>query len=201
MRIIGFRKGKKRLIAAAAAAVICAAGIGWMGANEAVAVQATSGRVPIYSVEPADETAKPIALTFNCAWDNSDVISVLQTLEKNDITATFFLVGQWAEKYPDSVKAIAAAGHEIGNHSYSHRDFADLDEKALVDEIVGCSKAIEAITGRLPELIRVPSGSYSDAALTTIEKMGMIPIQWDADTLDTYVNICYNNSEVIADGT
>ena len=184
MRIIGFRRGRKRLIAAAAAAVICAAGIGWMSGNEAVAVQATSGRVPIYSVEPADETAKPIALTFNCAWDNSDVPSVLETLKKNDITATFFLVGQWAEKYPDSVKAIAEAGHEIGNHSYSHQDFAELDEKALVDEIVGCSEAIEAITGRLPELIRVPSGSYSDASLSIIEQMGMIPIQWDADSLD-----------------
>lgn len=173
-----------RLIAAAAAAVICAAGVGMMSGNEAVAVQATSGRVPIYSVEPADETTKPIALTFNCAWDNSDVPAILDTLKKNDITATFFLVGQWAEKYPDSVKAIAEAGHEIGNHSYSHQDFAELDEKALVDEIAGCSEAIEAITGRLPELVRVPSGSYSDTALTIIEKMGMIPIQWDADSLD-----------------
>jgi len=184
LRIIGFRKGKKRLIAAAAAAVICAAGIGIMNGSEAVAVQANSGRVPIYSVEPADTASKPIALTFNCAWDNSDVQSILNTLKEHEIAATFFLVGQWAEKYPDSVKAIADAGHEIGNHSYSHQDFAELDEKALVAEITGCSNAIESITGRLPELVRVPSGSYSDTALTVIEKMGMIPIQWDADSLD-----------------
>lgn len=184
MRVIGFGRQKKRLIAAAAAAVICAAGIGLFAGRQAIAVQANSGRVPIYSVEPSGQQEKPIALTFNCAWDNGDVQTILDILKENNITATFFLVGQWAEKYPDSVKAIAQAGHEIGNHSYSHQDFAALDEKRLVEEISRCSSAIEQITGRVPELMRVPSGSYSDTAIAVIERMGMMPIQWDADSLD-----------------
>lgn len=184
LRIIGFGKKKKSLIAAVAAAVICAVGIAVFAGDETVTTQANAGRIPIYSVEPQDESTKPIALTFNCAWDNDDVDTILNTLKQNNITATFFLVGQWAEKYPDSVKAIAQAGHEIGNHSYSHKDFATLDEKQLVEEISKCSGAIEQITGRVPELMRVPSGSYTDTAIAIIERMGMIPIQWDADSLD-----------------
>ena len=184
MRIIGFGKLKKRLAAAAAAALLCTAGIVYFAKEEALPAQAKSDRVPIYSVEPSDSQAKPIALTFNCAWDNGDVQTILDILKQNEITATFFLVGEWAEKYPDSVKAIAQAGHEIGNHSYSHADFATLGEKQLVEEISKCSSAIEQITGRVPEFVRPPSGSYSDAAIAVIERMGMVPIQWDADSLD-----------------
>lgn len=184
MRIIGFGKLKKRIAAAAAAALLCTAAIVFFAKGDALPAQAKSDRTPIYSVEPADPQAKPIALTFNCAWDNGDVQTILDILKENDITATFFLVGQWAEKYPDSVKAIAQAGHEIGNHSYSHADFATLGEKQLVEEIAKCSSAIEQITGRVPEFMRPPSGSYSDASIAVIERMGMVPIQWDADSLD-----------------
>ena len=176
---------KKRLAALAAAALLCTGGIILFArGGSALPAQAKSDRIPIYSVEPADSQAKPIALTFNCAWDNGDVQTILDILKQNEITATFFLVGQWAEKYPDSVKAISQAGHEIGNHSYSHADFATLGEKQLVEEISKCSSAIEQITGRVPEFMRPPSGSYSDASIAVIERMGMIPIQWDADSLD-----------------
>ncbi len=184
MRIVGFGKLKKRLAAIAAAALLCTAGIVFFAKGDALPAQAKSDRVPIYSVEPSDSQAKPIALTFNCAWDNGDVQTILDILKQNDITATFFLVGQWAEKYPDSVKAISQAGHEIGNHSYSHADFSTLGEKQLVEEISKCSSAIEQITGRVPEFMRPPSGSYSDASIAVIERMGMVPIQWDADSLD-----------------
>ncbi len=184
MRVIGFGKGKKRWITAIATAMVLVVGIVALTGEESVATRANAGRTPIYSVEPQDSQSKPIALTFNCAWDNSDVSSVLDILKEHNITATFFLVGQWAEKYPDSVKAIAQAGHEIGNHSYSHADFATLDEKQLVEEISKCSSVIEQLTGRVPELMRVPSGSYSDTSIAVIERMGMIPIQWDTDSLD-----------------
>ena len=185
VRIIGFGKMKKRLAALAAAALLCTGGIVFFArGGSALPAQAKSDRIPIYSVEPSDSQAKPIALTFNCAWDNGDVQTILDILKQNEITATFFLVGQWAEKYPDSVKAISQAGHEIGNHSYSHADFATLEEKQLVEEISKCSSAIEQITGRVPEFMRPPSGSYSDASIAVIERMGMTPIQWDADSLD-----------------
>ena len=184
LRVIGFGKGKKRWITAIAAAMVLVVGIVALTGDESVTTRANAGRTPIYSVEPQDSQSKPIALTFNCAWDNSDVSSILDTLKEHNITATFFLVGQWAEKYPDSVKAIAQAGHEIGNHSYSHADFATLDEKQLVEEISKCSSVIEQLTGRVPELMRVPSGSYSDTSIAVIERMGMIPIQWDTDSLD-----------------
>lgn len=98
--------------------------------------------------------------------------------------ATFFLVGQWVDKYPDSVKALAAAGMEIGNHSDTHPHMAKLSEKQIIDEVSLCSGKIEAITGGGVKLFRCPYGEYDDEVITTIRNMGVQPIQWDVDSMD-----------------
>ena len=76
--------------------------------------------IPIYSVERADNK---IALTFDCAWNDDDVDSILDTLDEYGCKATFFVTGDWAEKYGDSLEKICQRGHEIGNHSYNHADY------------------------------------------------------------------------------
>ena len=74
-------------------------------------------QIPIYSVETMGKKA---SITFDCAWGAADMPQILNTLKKENVKATFFIVGQWAEKYPDVVKQIARDGHDIANHSYSH---------------------------------------------------------------------------------
>lgn len=157
-----------------------------LGALRVPRVRATfaspSGRsLPIYSVQ----TDQPIAsLGINCAWDDQDIPSMLQTLAEADIHATFFLLGEWAERFPDSAKAIAAAGHEIGSHSYSHRDMDSLTNQEMLEEIRLSQQVIYKACGQTPVLFRPPSGSYNDAVIENIHASGCVPIQWNLDTLD-----------------
>lgn len=70
----------------------------------------TGKLLPIYNVETED---KKVALTMNCAWNDDDIDSILKTLEENSVKITFFMVGDWIDKFPEAVKKINAAGHEI----------------------------------------------------------------------------------------
>lgn len=137
--------------------------------------------LPIYSVEREDSK---VALTFNCAWEDKDIDQILETLSKYDIKATFFLVGQWAEKYPESACAIKDAGHELGGHSYDHKDYANMSEEQIKEDITKTIEVIENTTGTKINLIRVPSGSYNNQVISAVEDMGCVPIQWSIDTID-----------------
>ena len=79
--------------------------------NNTVQTSATMNKLlPIYNV---DTTENKVAFTMNCAWNEDDIDSILKTLENNNIKITFFMVGDWIDKYPNSVKKIYEAGHEI----------------------------------------------------------------------------------------
>lgn len=136
--------------------------------------------LPIYSVD----NNEAISLTFNCAWGDEDIDSILETLNKFDVKATFFVVGQWAEKYPQSLKKIISAGHEIGGHSYDHKDYTKLGEKELREDIKKNKNAIYDAALYEIKLIRVPSGAYNNLSISTIEDMGFIPVQWSVDSID-----------------
>jgi peptidoglycan/xylan/chitin deacetylase (PgdA/CDA1 family) len=88
-----------------------------MGKNDALAVFSARKEIPIYSVDVPEKVA---SITFDCAWGADDIPDILNTLKEADAKATFFLVGQWAEKNPETVRLIAQDGHDIANHSYSH---------------------------------------------------------------------------------
>ena len=98
-----------------------------------VASSSSSRKLPIYCVD----TKEPkIALSFDAAWGNEQTQSILDICAKYDIKVTFFMTGTWVEKFPDSVKAIAAAGHEIGNHSENHKQMSKLSKEQCVDELM-----------------------------------------------------------------
>lgn len=144
-------------------------------------VSATVEKRPIYSVETEQ---KQVALGINCAWDNADIPALLQILAEHDVRATFFVVGDWCDRYPESVQALADAGHEIGSHSDTHPDMAALDRDGIVRELRDSAAKIEAITGTRPTLFRPPSGSYNSLLIETAEQEGFYPIQWDCDSID-----------------
>ena len=79
---------------------------------------ATTKQLPIYCV---DTDKKQVALSFDAAWGNEDTADILATLEKYNIKVTFFMTGGWVEAYPNDVKAIYEAGHDLGNHSENHK--------------------------------------------------------------------------------
>lgn len=137
--------------------------------------------LPIYSVERAD---KKIAITFDCAWGVEYTDKLLETLQANNATATFFMVQFWTEKYPDYVKKIDAAGCEIGTHSATHSYMSKQNEEEIKQELTASAKAITDVTGKKVDLFRAPYGDYNDLLIETSNALGYFPIQWDVDSLD-----------------
>lgn len=165
-----------------AALVLVAIPVIWFSLPQAVSVFKVNGReVPIYSVERDDNK---IAVTFDCAWNDDDIDSILDTLDKYHCKATFFVVGDWAEKYADSLKKISDRGHEIGNHSYNHADYTKMTAEAITADLDKCDAVVEKITGKRPYLMRAPSGGYNDTVVKAAEKSGRFYIQWSVDGID-----------------
>ncbi|MDR2073799.1 MAG: polysaccharide deacetylase family protein [Oscillospiraceae bacterium] len=138
-------------------------------------------KLPIYSVEREE---KLISLSFDAAWGNEQTQSLLDTLKEFEVKSTFFLVGMWVDKYPESVKAIAQAGHDIGNHSDTHPHMTKIDDEKMVKQIEDCNEKIQKITGIRPTLFRAPYGDYNNKLVETVSKLGMFCIQWNIDSLD-----------------
>jgi polysaccharide deacetylase family sporulation protein PdaB len=172
----------KRRKLAAAATLAAVAAIFYIISNPAVVgVSATTRQLPIYSV---GRDNKAVSLTFDAAWGNEDTQQLIDILGKYNVKATFFVVGAWAERYPESVKALSDAGHEVMNHSNDHAHFNKLSANEIVANLTACNKKVAAVTGVTPTLFRAPYGEYDDNVIKTVSSMGMHTIQWDVDSLD-----------------
>ena len=137
--------------------------------------------LPIYKVKTEENK---VALTMNCAWSAEDIDRILETLEKNEVKITFFIVGEWAEKYPETVKKIYEAGHEIGTHSNTHPHVEQLSAEKNLEEIKLGVEKVQKITGEKTRLYRTPYGEYNDTVINTARENGCYTIQWNIDTLD-----------------
>ena len=122
--------------------------------------------------------------TFASPWGNEDTERLIEILAKYNVKTTFFVVGDWVDKYPESVKALHDAGHEVMSHSTHHDHYNSLTSSQIVADIQESCDKIEAVTGCSPTLIRCPYGEYDDHVIAAIRAMGMEPIQWDVDSLD-----------------
>lgn len=149
--------------------------------GKTASASANGKKLPIYSVETQE---KKVAITFDAAWTNQDTDELIEILKKHNAKATFFIVGDWAEKFPESVKAFYEAGHAIANHSDTHKAFSKCLREEIKEEIVNCNEKLEKITGEKVTLLRAPSGDYTNESLEVTESLGMYMIQWDNDSLD-----------------
>ncbi len=172
---------KRKMVTAAACAVAAAVMFGVVNSPLTVGAAATQRQLPIYCVE---RDQKMISISFDAAWGNEDTQQLIDILGKFDIKATFFVVGEWVDKYPESVKALSNAGHEVMNHSNTHAHMTQLSKNEIIADVNACNDKIEAVTGVRPTLIRPPYGEYDDNVISAIRSMGMEPIQWDVDSLD-----------------
>ena len=161
----------------AAAAVIVAV----VTSPAIVGAAAVERKLPVYSVERDGKTA---ALTFDAAWGNEDTQQLIDVLARYGVKATFFVTGGWAEKYPESVKALHDAGHLVMNHSYDHAHLSKLTPEQIIENVNRCSDLVENITGVRPTLFRCPYGEYDDHVIATLEGMGVRAVQWNVDSLD-----------------
>ena len=137
--------------------------------------------LPIYSVE-TDE--KKIALSFDAAWGNEDTVKILEVLKKHNIKVTFFMTGGWVENFPEDVKAIHEAGHDLGNHSENHKNMSRLSEEEKTQELMKAHDKVKELTGVEMELFRPPYGDYDDEVILNAKKNGYYTVQWSVDSLD-----------------
>ncbi|WP_338754076.1 polysaccharide deacetylase family protein [Bacillus sp. FJAT-52991] len=136
---------------------------------------------PIYRGHPD----KPmVSFAINVAWGEEYLPEMLSILKKHHIHATFFFEGRWVKKHPDLAKMIIKAGHEAGNHSYSHPNMAVLSISKTNEEMVKTNEVIEAVTGYKPKLFAPPSGSFDDHTVQEAHRLGMWTTLWTVDTVD-----------------
>lgn len=140
-----------------------------------------SRSLPIYCVERSDNK---IAISFDCAWGTEHTDAILENLKKANVRATFFCVEFWSEKYPEYLKKISAAGHEVGTHSATHSYMSKQSEEEIRKELQTSSEAISSVIKKPVTLFRPPYGDYDNLLIDTSNAMGLYPIQWDVDSLD-----------------
>jgi probable sporulation protein (polysaccharide deacetylase family) len=136
---------------------------------------------PIYRGHPD----KPmVSLLVNVAWGNEYIPLMLETLKKHHVKATFFLEGRWVKNNPDAAKMIVDAGHEIGNHSFSHPNMKTLSESQIKSELEKTNAVIHSVTGQTCQWFAPPSGSYRQEVVEQAAKMKLGTIMWSVDTID-----------------
>lgn len=150
-------------------------------AGQYVSSASATRKLPIYAVQT---DKKQVAVTFDAAWTNQDTDELIKILKKHNAIATFFIVGDWAEKFPESVRAFYDAGHTVANHSDTHKAFSKCSREEIREEIVNCNEKLEKITGEKITLLRAPSGDYTNQSLEVAKDLEMFTIQWDVDSLD-----------------
>ncbi len=125
-----------------------------------------------------------MALTFDAGANADGVSSILTTLAKEHVTATFFLTGHWVSVYPSQARLIATGGNRLGNHSVSHPYFTDLTNAQIDAQLSGAATTIRNTTGKSPApLFRFPYGDRDARTIATVNGAGYVCVRWTVDSL------------------
>lgn len=162
------------------AAILCGAAV-YSTSAESVYFGYAARKVPIYAVQT--ETKK-IAITFDAAYGSDETMQIINILKEKNVTATFFLVGFWVEKYPELVKLLDESGIEIGSHSNTHPYMSKLTADQIRVELQTSMNSITNITGKPVTLFRPPYGDYNDTLINVCDELKLKTIQWSVDSLD-----------------
>jgi len=143
----------------------------------------TCGSCPDTRVKYGCPTAKKWALTFDDGPGNG-TSTILDTLKKLNLKATFCMLGGQAVQMPDIVRRVYNEGHEICSHSWSHPHLMSLSDNDIIAEIVQTARTLESIIGVRPKYFRPPYGEFDERVLGIIEAYGHTPLTWNMDTQD-----------------
>ena len=125
-----------------------------------------------------------VSFIINVAWGNEYLSSMLATLKKHNVSASFFLEGRWVKNNPGMAKMIAEAGHEIGNHSFTHPNMKQLSAPEINEEIKKTNDVIEAVTGEHTRWFAPPSGYYKEEVVKIAAAHKLGTVMWSVDTID-----------------
>jgi peptidoglycan/xylan/chitin deacetylase (PgdA/CDA1 family) len=131
---------------------------------------------------PGDK--RQVALTFDDAPDDVFTPRVLDVLKREGVKATFFVVGNRAEKHPDVMRRIVAEGHVVGNHSWSHANLPKLSDEKFREEIRKTDRIIRQFTGYTPSFVRPPYGNITEEQIKWLASQKRKVVGWNVDSLD-----------------
>ena len=141
---------------------------------------------PLSEVVRGAPGRRQIALTFDGGSRADALPELLAALRGASVKCTFFLTGEWVQRYPNSAKQIVTEGHEIGNHTWSHPDLSTLSERDISWEIKRADAAIQAFYGQSTRpLFRAPFGARNNRVLRVVHALGYRSIYWSLDSLDS----------------
>ena len=208
-------KGKKLIGAALCLIIVAAAVISWIGFSNrddgAVEAAASNdnwglsfqeeGKTPVGNATPeflkqynayfcGNSEDKKIYLTFDCGYENGYTPAILEALERHNVKAAFFVVGNYLETSPDLVKRMVEEGHIVGNHTYHHPDMSQISDPAsFQEEITSLEKKYQEITGlEMQKFYRPPQGKYSESNLKMAQELGYQTVFWSLAYVDWYVD-------------
>lgn len=143
-------------------------------------------RVSSKEVESGSPSEKLVALTFDAGSSAHPVPAILRALAQHNVRSTFFLTGQWIERHPDAARQIAEAGHELGNHSWSHPPFTSLSEEQIREQLRRTEEIALQVCGRSTKpLFRPPFGDRDERVRTVVAEEGYLTIYWTIDSWDS----------------
>jgi peptidoglycan/xylan/chitin deacetylase (PgdA/CDA1 family) len=154
------------------------------GGSPSAGARLTRAERPALPVEHISAGHKAIALTIDDGPDPVYTPQVLSLLARYQVTATFSMIGAEVRAHPGVAREVAAAGHVIANHTWSHLDLAWLSPPAISDQMDRATAEIHAVTGGTPALFRAPYGAWSPAVLRACARAGMTPLAWSVDPRD-----------------
>ena len=133
-----------------------------------------------------DTSRKVLYLTFDAGYENGCTEKILDTLQKHEVKAAFFLVGNYIEKNADLVRRMADEGHIEGNHTMHHPDISRIsDNEAFGKELQQLEELFRETTGKeLPKFYRPPQGNYSEANLKMAQELGYKTVFWSLAYVD-----------------
>jgi peptidoglycan/xylan/chitin deacetylase (PgdA/CDA1 family) len=137
------------------------------------------GRTLTHGADPGQ-----IALTFDDGPNDPHTLRLLDVLARREARATFFLIGKYVRRRPDIARAIQAAGHQIGNHTFSHPNLIFVRAARLRQELEDCGKALEDALGAKTSLFRPPFGGRRPNVLRTARALGLAPVMWSVTGYD-----------------
>ncbi len=167
------------MLVPAITALTSAAAIGYAGYASMAPGAQLYGRTLTHGSDPGQ-----MALTYDDGPNDPHTLRLLDVLAKHNARATFFLIGKYVRQRPEIARAIAAAGHEIGNHTYSHPNLIFVSAAKLRQELDDCRKALEDALGKKTTLFRTPFGGKRPNVLRTARAMGLQPIMWSVTAFD-----------------
>lgn len=128
---------------------------------------------------------KNVALTFNIGWGDEKAEPILNVLKKEKVlNATFFLSGSWAERHPELVERIKKDGHEIGILGYNYKNYAELEESEIQNDILKAVEAFKKLNIKDIQFVRAPTGQFDEKLLKVAQRLGLTVVHWSIDSKD-----------------